>query len=458
LPIFDCRLKKLLVNCSAVNRQSAFIRLMVGELPRSQTTIGNRQSGVPLTFLRWAILAIAVMPLVYYLAATFCAWDFFLRRREPRADFVPPVSVLKPLKGLEREAYENLASFCRQDYPEYEILFAVDDERDSAIPIVERLIRDFPHVPIRLLVCSGSSSPNNKVAKLCRILPEARYDVLVISDGDIRVKPDYLRCVVSPFRDPSVGAVTCLYRGMTQPNVWSELEDLNLTTDLLASMLVARKLEGVRFALGATMAVTRSRLAEIGGFEALADCAADDHELGRRIAARGYRVELAPCTVQTMCASSTAREFFLHHLRWGVVTRHCRPAGYTGLLFTQGLPWSVAAAAVAPSRFAAIAYLSIPLAARLALAFSFGMHGMKDPLLPRRWWLIPLRDATGFFFWAVTLFSNRVSWRESKFYVQRGRLIPITPPAVACHSLVKPALSLPKGGNPGRGNGPPPFG
>jgi ceramide glucosyltransferase len=159
----------------------------------------------------------------------------------------------------------------------------------------------------------------------------------------------------------------------------------------------------------------------------LADCLADDHDLGRRIAARGYRVELAPCAVQTFCASGTAREFFLHHLRWGVITRHSRPGGYIGLLFTKGLPWSLAAAAVAPSRLAAIGYLGIPLAARLALAFSFGAYGMKDPLLYRRWWLIPLRDAMDFFIWVVALFSNRVWWRGSKFYVRRGRLIPVTP-------------------------------
>jgi ceramide glucosyltransferase len=382
---------------------------------------------VPL--LRWAILAIAVLPFVYYLAATFCAWDFFRRHCEVTADFSPPVSVLKPLSGLEHEAYENLASFCRQDYPEYEILFAVDDGRGPAIPVIEKLISDFPSMPMRLLVGSGTPGPNNKVTKLCRLEREARHELLVVSDSDIRVKPDYLRRVVSPFRDPSVGAVTCLYLGMTEPNLWSELEDLNLTSDFLPSTLVARKLEGMNFALGATMAVTRSRLAEIGGFEALADCAADDHELGRRIAARGYRVELAPCTVQTLCASSTAREFFEHHLRWGVVTRHSRPWGYAGLLFTQGLPWSLAAAAVAPSRVAAIGYLGTYLVTRLAMAFTFGAYGMKDPLLRRRWWLIPLRDAVGFFIWVTTLFSNRVSWRASKFYVRRGRLIPVTPPA-----------------------------
>jgi ceramide glucosyltransferase len=380
-----------------------------------------------LLVLRWAVLAIAILPIVYYLTATFCAWGFFRRRREPSADFAPPVSILKPLKGLERDAYENLASFCRQDYPEYEILFAVDDEHEPAIPIVERLIRDFPRVPVRLLVGSAFPCSNNKVAKLGRMLPAARHELLVMSDSDIRVEPDYLRRVVSPFRNPSVGAVTCLYRGMTDPNLWSELEDLNLTTDWLASTLVARKLEGVNFALGATIAVTRSRLAEIGGFEALADCAADDQELGSRIAALGYRVEIAPCAIQTLCATGTARQFFLHHLRWGVVIRQCRPWGYAGLLFTKGLPWSLAAAMVAPSRLVAFGYLAIPLAARLAMAFTFGAYGMKDPLLPKRWWLIPLRDAVEFCIWVTALFSNRVSWRESKFYVRRGRLIPVTP-------------------------------
>jgi ceramide glucosyltransferase len=348
---------------------------------------------------------------------------------------------------LEPEAYENLASFCRQDYPEYEILFAVDDGRDPAIPIVERLIRDFPSVPIRLLTGSAIAGSNNKVTKLCHLLPEARHELLVMSDSDIRVKPDYLRSVVSPFRDPSVGAVTCLYLGLTERNIWSELEDLNLTSDFLPSTLVARKLEGLNFALGATMAVTRSCLAEIGGFEALLDCAADDYELGRRIAARGHRVELAPCTVQTLCASSTAREFFEHHLRQGVVIRQSQPWGYAGSLITQGLPWSLAAAALASSRLIAIAYLGIPLAARLAMAFTFGLHGLKDPLLRRRWWLIPVRDAVGFFIWAAALFSNRVSWRESKFYVRRGQLIPVASPVAPRHSRAS--------GNPGRGSGPP---
>ena len=362
--------------------------------------------------------------------ATFCAWDFFRRKRELSPDFTPPLSILKPLKGLERDAYENLASFCRQDYPEYEVLFAVDDLRDPVVPVVSKLIRDFPRLPIRLLVGSAIPGLNNKVTKLCRLGRAARHELLVISDSDMRVQPDYLRSIASPFRDPSVGAVTCLYRGITAPNLWSELEDLHLTTDWLASVLLARKLLGVKFAFGATIALTRTRLAEIGGFEALADCAADDYELGRRIAARGYRVELAPCAVETLCASGTARAYFQRHLRWGVFIRHCRPWGYAGQLFIKGLPWSLAAAALAPSRLAALGCLTFPLAARLAMAFTCGVYGMKDPLLRRRWWLVPLHDAVEFIIWTATLFSNRVSWRGLEFGVRRGRLIRVAPPAL----------------------------
>lgn len=382
-----------------------------------------------MTILRWAILAVAVLPFVYYVIATYCAWDFFRRPHQVAGEYCPLVSILKPLQGAESEAYENLASFCRQDYPVYEILFAVDDERDAAIPIIEELIRDFPNVPIRLFVGSEILGANNKVAKLCRLAREAQHELLVVSDADVRVEPDYLRCIVSPFRDPAVGAVTCLYVGMTEPTIWSELEDLNLTSDLLGSVLVARKVEGVNFTLGATMVVTRARLAEIGGFEALVDYAADDHELGKRIAAHGYRVELARCTVRTFCSSRTAREYLLHHLRWGVVTRHCRPWGYAGLLFTKGLPWSIAAAAAAPSPAVGIGYLVAYLATRLSMAFTVGAYGLKDPLLPRRWWLVPIHDAIGFCIWATTLFFSRVSWRGTEFIVRRGRFVPVTQPA-----------------------------
>jgi ceramide glucosyltransferase len=377
-----------------------------------------------LTIIRYLVLMAAAAPLVFYLAAIVCAWFFFRERNEPVKDFCPPVSVLKPMRGLDRETYQNLASFCRQQYPNYELLFCTDRERDPAIGVIHKLMADFPHIPVRLFIGTSTSGSNNKVTKLCRLADEARYDLLVASDSDIRVEPDYLRRVALPFCDQRTGAVTCLYRGSTVPNLWSELEDVALTSDFLAGVLAARKL-GVKFALGATMAVRRQVLAEIGGFQALADAAADDHELGNRVAACGYRVEFAHTTVQTECTSKSLGDFFQHQLRWAVVTRESQLWGHLGFLFAQGLPWVVVAVAVAPSRIIAGCFVAAYLALRIGLAFTVGVWGLRDSLLKRKWWLVPLSDAFGFLVWLTSLFTRRVVWQDSTYEVRRGRLIPV---------------------------------
>jgi ceramide glucosyltransferase len=375
--------------------------------------------------IRYLVLVAAAAPLVFYLAAIFCAWFFFRRPDEPPKDFCPPVSVLKPMRGLDRETYQNLASFCRQQYPNYELLFCTDHERDSANGVIHKLMADFPNTSIRLSMGSSTSGSNNKVTKLCRLENEARYDLLVASDSDVRVEPDYLRRVALPFHDQRTGAVTCLYRGSTAPNLWSKLEDVALTSDFLAGVLVARKL-GVKFALGATMAVRRQVLTEIGGFRAFANAAADDHELGNRVAASGYRVELARTTVQTECASRSFRDFFQHQLRWAVVTRESQPWGHLGFLFAQGLPWLVVAAVFAPSRLIAGCFAAAYLVLRLGLAFTVGVWGLRDSVLKRKWWLVLLCDAFGFVVWLTSLFTSRVVWQDSTYEVRKGRLIPIT--------------------------------
>jgi ceramide glucosyltransferase len=382
---------------------------------------------VALIHLRDLILATATAPLIFYAAAIVCAWTFFRkghRRTTHAADFAPPLSVLKPLRGSYRDTYRDLVSFCGQDYPLYEILFCVDDYRDPAVPVVHRLRAEFPRLSIRLLIGSKMPGANDKVTKLCRLAREARYDVLVVSDGDIRVASDYLRCIAAVFRDPRAGVVTCLYRGSSEPNVWSELEDLSLTTELLAGVLVARKL-GVKFALGATMAVRRDALAAIGGFEALADAAADDHELGRRAARQGFRVELASTIPETECSTRDFRSYFRHHLRWAVVTRTSQPWGHVGFLFAQGLPWTIAAVAAAPSWRIAASFAAAFLILRAALAFTLGLWSLRDPLVKKKWWLLPLRDALGFLIWLASLVLSRVHWQDAAFDVSRGRLIPV---------------------------------
>ena len=378
-----------------------------------------------LTALKCMVLVGAALPFVYYVAAIGCASRFFRRRREDLDDFTPPVSILKPVRGLDREAYENFASFCRQDYPGYEILFAVRDEQDAAIPVIRKLIRDFPQLPIRLLIGFDALGSNDKVNKLCRLAREAKHDLLVVSDSDIRVGADYLGSVVPPLRDPQIGVVTCLYVGLAEPRLWSELEAINLTSSFLPGVLVARQLEGVKFSLGSTIAITRDRLRQIGGFESLADFGADDFEVGRRVAARGYRVELSSCVVRTMCSSPTAREFFDRHLRWAVGLRNSRPGGHFGWILTQGLPWSLAAIAAGHSAFLAAGYLGAYLTLRLTMAWTVGVWGLRDQVLRKRLWLVPLVDTLGFIIWTLSFVSSRIHWRGSRFYVRGRRLVPL---------------------------------
>jgi ceramide glucosyltransferase len=377
------------------------------------------------TILRLFVLAGAILADVYYLLAIYCARRFFRQPRAPANVFTPPVSVLKPVRGLDPEAYENFASFCRQEYPEYEILFAVRDENDPAVPAIRQVMRDFPNRSIRLLVVSDNLGPNDKASKLWRLAREARYDLLVASDSDIRVGRHYLRAVAASFRDPQVALVTCPFRGLAGPGFVSQVQASWITSHFLAGALTAWQLQQVRFAYGSTIAITRERLSAIGGFEGVADQIADDYQLGHRAAARGYRVELVPYTVCTACSAQTWRDLFQHQLRWLVVVRHCRPRGHFGLLLTYGLVWSLAAAFLTKSAALAVTLVGAYLLLRLLMAWTVGVWGLKDPLLRHKLWLVLLPDALGFPIWFVSLFCNRVEWRGRDFYVRKGRLIPV---------------------------------
>jgi ceramide glucosyltransferase len=379
--------------------------------------------------IRWAILLLALAPFAYYLLAIVSALRFFGGRHEVPTGFAPPVSVLKPVHGLDREAYENYASFCRQHYPEYEILFNVADESDPAIPVIETIIRDFPKVPIRLLIGAEQLGSFNKVNKLVRMAREAKYDILVVSDSDIRVGPEYLHAVVAPFRDSQVGAVTCLYRGLADDSFGSRLEALGNSSDFDAGVLAGWQLQDVKFTLGATMATTKGRLAEIGGFEALVDLFVDDYELGHRIAALGYRIELISYPVDTVYPRQTLRESFAHQVRWNLAIRNAEPLKGLGLVFVHGLPWALLAGALAPSARLAAIYLGGYVVLRFAMAWTVGVWGLRDPLLRRKIWMLPLRDAFAFVVWLRSLFNDRVQWRGSEYIIRDKRLVPAGPRA-----------------------------
>ena len=378
-----------------------------------------------LHLIEWFVSVGAIISLLYYLVVLFSAWRYFRRPFRWDADFVPPVSILKPVRGLDREAYANFASFCNLDYPEYEILFGVSDTDDPVVPVIQKLIEDYPNCNIRLLIGSTCQGWNSKVRKLCRMSREARYPILVISDSDIRVEPDYLRAVVKPFRKPNVGAVTCMYHMQPEARLGSEIEAVGLTSDFLAGVIVARQLEGVKFALGATMAVRAQRLKEIGGFEVIADCFSDDFELGRRIVDNGHEVELIPYTVATLSPSQGALDAVKHQLRWAIGVTNSRPWGQLGRLLTQALPWVVAATLVQHTWEGTAGFLGAYVALRLAVAWTVGVWGLKDPLLKKRLWLVPAWDALAFFILSVSFAKRRIHWRGNEFYVRKGRLSPV---------------------------------
>jgi ceramide glucosyltransferase len=377
------------------------------------------------SWLRDALLLVALSPFAYYVIAIIATLRFFSILPVAPSGFLPPVSILKPIRGLDRETYENYASFCAQEYPEFEVLFCVSDAEDPAVPVIEKLIRDFPRSSVRLLIGSEPLGVSDKVNKLCRMVREARHSIIVVSDSDVRVHPDFLRTIVAPFRDPRTGGVTCLYRGLTDGSFWADIEALGNTTDFSPGVLTAWLLGDVDFMLGAVMATTKDRLAEIGGFESIVNYFCDDYELGNRIAAHGHTIEISQIPVAIVYPAETLTGAFRHQLRWNLSIRYSRPWGHFGLLCSQGLPWTILAAAIAPSAAIGIAYVTAYIVLRLAVASIVGIWGMQDSLPWRKAWLFPLRDFFAFTVWLASFYPQRIHWRDQEFYVRDKQLVPV---------------------------------
>ena len=352
-----------------------------------------------------AALAGATVATGYQLFQVVAAWRFLRRaRRGRRAGILPPVTVLKPLKGLGVELYENLASFCRQSYPTYQIVFGV---ADPAVAVVQRLRRDFPEREIVLAVGSEHGT-NRKVASLEHMMPYARHDVLVMSDSDIRVRPDYLRTMVGPLADPAVGLATCLYRGRGHFGLPSIIESLFINTDFVPNALVAQWVQPFRYAFGASIAIKRAALERIGGFASIADYLADDYQLGRRVADAGYRLVLLPYVVETILDSVTLRDVWRHQVRWARTYRVCQPVGWFFSVVTHATSWGLLAG-LAIGGPAGLAVLGAALAARIASLAAI-MRLLGDPDTPRYLPLVPLKDLVTSAVWLAAFLGREVVW------------------------------------------------
>jgi len=379
---------------------------------------------------------------VYYLICLQGAAAFLRERRAARsarpAQMLPPVSILKPLKGTDPDIYESFRSHCLEDYPEYEIIFGVADPADPVVASVEALQREFSGYPIRLVVCPEDLGPNVKVSNLEQMLRTARYEHLIVNDSDIRVEPDYLRRVMAPLvREPNavdpakaerVGMVTCLYRGVAARTFGSRLESLGISTDFCPSVLASHQLEnGLHFGLGSTLAFRRADLDRIGRFRAIVDFLADDYELGRRIAGLGLEVRLSDVVVETHLPAYDLRGFLAHQLRWARGVRDSRPGGYFGLVTTFGLMWALLNLIATQGASWSWDMLGMVVLLRLAVALGIGHTVLRDRHLLRHLWLFPVRDLIGVAVWVASLVGHTVTWRGDHFELRKGRLIRTTP-------------------------------
>jgi len=377
--------------------------------------------------IKIALLMIAAAPLAYYAIAIFSVWRFFGTARggvPSRSDFTPAVSNLKPIRGADPDAYENFASFCRQDYPAYELVFCVSDHEDPALQVIEELRRAFPERAIRVLYGAGRDAANDKVAKLDRLVGEAAHPVLVISDSDVRVGPDYLRTVVAALADPKVGATTCFYVTAHEKTFADRLHSTGMLSDFYAGIIVAWQLDGVKFALGPTIATTRERLAGFGGYRALENLPGDDLLVGRLIAEQGHEVKLLPYTVETVADFASLGELMQKRMRWMVVMRHMRRWGHFGLLFTQAVPWLLAAIVFAPAPVV-LAYWGTYLVMRWLLTWMIAGWGLRQPGVAGKLLLVPLWDAVAFGIWAASFTRRTLRWRGHDYAIRDGALVPV---------------------------------
>jgi len=389
-----------------------------------------------LTIVQIAVEIVAVVGVVssslYYL---LCLWGVstFLRERQanrndratrdPVRSNLPPISILKPLRGTDPEIYESFRSHCLQDYPEYEIIFGVSDANDPAIESVKALQREFPERRIQLVVSPTILGANVKVSNLAQMLPVAQHEYLIVNDSDIRVEPDYLRRVTAPLADLRVGMVTCLYRGVAAATLGSRLESLGISTDFCAGVLAAFRLEGgIRFGLGSTLAFRRVDLKKIGGFESISNHLADDYELGARISSLGVLVKLSDVVVETYLPPYRFAEFVAHQLRWSRGVRDVRAGGYFGLIFTFGILWALLAVLASERALWAWGALVSILFLRLGVALVVGRGVLRDRRVLKDVWLIPLRDLVAVAVWIISLGGHTVTWRGDRFRLRDGKL------------------------------------
>jgi len=367
---------------------------------------------------------------VFLILVVIAAVRFRKRAEQDRAsvlkfphDQLPPVTIFKPVHGMEERLERNLESFFRQDYPDYEIILGARSENDAAIQVAERLRARYPQVKSRIVISGPPQWPNAKVFTLDKMIPLSRNDFFVISDSDVRVKRDFLRNVIPPLQNPKLGLVTCLYRGEPAADFWSLLEAVGMSVEMPSGVVVADMLEGTRFALGPAVALRRDALDAIGGIRSTADYYSDDYVLGNKIWAAGYRVIFSHYFIYHVLTPRPFLRTLGDQLRWMKSTRHSRPMGHVGTGLTFAMPFGVlglvAAAALGHVAWG-IALFGAAFVNRIIQSVVVGGWLLRDSRALRLCWLYPLRDLQGFAVWAASFLSHTFYWRGETYRFTTG--------------------------------------
>ncbi len=384
-----------------------------------------------LSYIAWVGLAIACIGTIsstIFLMLTFAGvWRHLRDNAAANTANFPPVSVLKPVHGLEPELRENLESFFRQDYPAYEILFAAADADDPALTVIRELCAQYPEIPTQILITGQPPWPNPPAYSFHRMSEISKYDILVTSDSDVMVAPNYLREVIAPLLDRKNGMVTCVYRGKNLGGFWSALDAIGMSVEMTAGVLVANLLEGMKFGLGPTIAVRKDALAKIGGYPSVGDYFSNDFAIGNFIEKAGYRVVLSHHVIDHVVAPMTFRRMWERQVRWARGTRYSRPKGHFGSVLVFAMPYGIVG-------FAAGEFLGLPRLAglllglallnRLAECWVVGWKVVHDPQARSSAWIYPIRDIFGFLVWCASYLTRKAVWRDSRYeLVEGGRIV-----------------------------------
>ena len=381
-----------------------------------------------LNFLEATLAALALLSFALALWQWVAARRFPLHRRITDLSFAPAITLLKPLKGGDATTVESLQSWFNQHYPgQIQILFGVANVSDPACKIVRELIEKNPGRDAQLVVCAESPGANGKVSTLIQLERLVKHPLILVSDADVRVPPDFLANVVAPLRDPKTGLVNCFYRLANPATPAMRCEAVAVNADFWSQVLQSTNLKPLDFALGAAMLTRRKLLEEIGGFAALVNCLADDYQLGHRIAQRGHRIALCPVVVECWDAPMNWCDVWKHQLRWARTIRVCQPVPYFFSILSNAtlwpLLWLIASLVwsktlCAPLIAVGCLFIRMVLAQNLQRRFMQSRDNIAPP------WLAPVKDLQQAAIWAGAFLGNTVEWRGQKMRLRRdGTLI-----------------------------------